>query len=330
MKKFILLGLLFGFLRVNAQEDNNLTEKKLNASGVKMVPVRNGKYKVFTQKTGSGKNKLLLLPGGPGSSFEYFEIFPLHLKDSFEIYFYSPLGCYLSDQPEDTSVQTMKGYVEDLEDVRRALGIDHFYLLGHSWGGRLALAYAAKYQTHLKGLIFSNSTGLGRGFSNFQQYQQQLYADIVEDLPSFSQYAGAIRKGNLTEQSNPKLMDSIMKKAQPIFIKTHFLRLDTIPEPLIRSRLHSREKEMGPLVRDTQNEDVLSLMNAITLPVLFLGAKYDYVPPEYEKARLLMKNATDVTIIITPNGSHRPMWDDADNYFFALRTFVNKINNDYR
>ncbi len=70
---------MFAFFVVNAQNDDSLALKKLNAIGVKMVWVRDGKYKVFTQKINSGKNKLLLLPGGPGSSFEYFEIFPTYL-----------------------------------------------------------------------------------------------------------------------------------------------------------------------------------------------------------------------------------------------------------
>ena len=324
MKKFFLIALMLAVGAVNAQENDSLRPLRMNAVGVKIVSVRDAKYKVFTQKTSSGKHKLLLLPGGPGSSFEYFEIFPAQLKDSFEIYFYSPLGSYLSDQPGDSSFQTMKGFVEDVEEARKALGLDQFFLLGHSWGGRLALAYAAKYQTHLKGLILSNSSGLGRGLSNFEEHQRQLYADIVDTLPTFSQYGEAIRSGELTQQSNPALMEAIMKKAQPIFVKAHFLRLATVPEPLVRSRLHSNEKQMGPLVCDTQNEDVASLLNSITVPVLLLGGKYDYVPNDYEKARVIMKNARDVTIFITPNGSHRSMWDDADNYFAAIRSFVGK------
>ncbi len=223
----------------------------------------------------------------------------------------------------------MKGYVEEVEEVRKALGIENFYLLGHSWGGRLALAYTAKYQRNLKGLILSNSTGLGRGLSNLEEYQRQLYAEIVDTLKEFSQYANAIRQGSLTEQSNPQLMEEIMKKARPVFVKAHFLRLNPVPDALVRSRLHSTDKTMNPLVRDTQNEDVLSLLNTITIPVLFLGGKYDYIPQDYEKSRQLLKNTRDVTIVITPNGSHRSMWDDSDNYFLALKAFVDRINKNF-
>jgi len=302
---------------------------------VRMISVREGKYKVFTKKVGTGNNKLLLVPGGPGSSFEYFEIFTTQLKDDYEIYFYSPLGSYLSDQPQDSTLQTFQGYVEELEEVRQALGLEKFYLLGHSWAGRLTLAYAAKYQKHLKGLIISNATGLGRKIldvngtkiSDYDMYQQQLIADIAETLPEMSHYSDSIRNCIITKNSQPKLMDSIMKIIQPLFVKKHFLRLATPPAAVTNSRIHSiGETKMRWLIQDTQKQDALSVLESITVPTLFIGGQYDYIPPKYVETKYAMKNARKVTIYIAPNGSHRSMWDDTENYFNALRSFIEVTN----
>ena len=330
-KRFTLIFVLAFFL-ATAQRDDSL---RINQPGVKMIPVRQGKYKVFTQKIGSGKNKLLLVPGGPGASFEYFEIFPAMLKEDYEIYFYSPLGSYLSDQPQDSALQTFNGYVEELEEVRQALGLEKFYLLGHSWAGNLSLAYAAKYQQHIKGLIISNSTGLGRKMidvngikiSDYDWYQQQLIADIAETLPGLRHYADSLRNCFITPATQPKLMDSIMKKIQPLFVKKHFLRLPAPPAAITNSRLHSTgESKLHWLVEDTRKKDYLSALGAITVPTLFIGSRYDYIPPKYEEARQAMKMAKDVTIYIIPNGSHRSMWDDSENYFNALKSFIDKTN----
>ena len=127
---------------------------KLQQPGVKMVPVHNGKYKVFTQKIGEGKIKLLLLHGGPANGHEYFENFPEHLnKNGVTVYYFDQLGSYYSDSPLDSTAFTPAAFVEQVEDVRRGLGLESFYLLGHSWGGMLAELYASKYQQHLKGLV---------------------------------------------------------------------------------------------------------------------------------------------------------------------------------
>src|SRR5205085_8442293 len=79
-------------------------------------------------------------------------------KEGIEFYEYDQLGSSYSDQPKDSSLWTTDRFVEEVEQVRKALGLnkDNFILLGHSWGGILALEYALKYQQNLKGLIISN------------------------------------------------------------------------------------------------------------------------------------------------------------------------------
>src|ERR1700747_1868397 len=73
-----------------------------------------------------------------------------------EMYYYDQLGANFSDQPKDPSLWTLERYCEEVEEVRRGLGLDNFVLYGHSWGGILAMEYALKYQQHLRGLVISN------------------------------------------------------------------------------------------------------------------------------------------------------------------------------
>ena len=124
-----------------------------------MVPVVGGKYKVWTKRMGSGPVKVLLLHGGPGFPHVYLEAMESFLPQAgIEMYYYDQLGVGNSDVPDDPSLWTLARYLTEVEEVRQGLGLDHFVLYGHSWGGILAMEYALNYQEHLRGLVISNMT----------------------------------------------------------------------------------------------------------------------------------------------------------------------------
>src|SRR6188474_704242 len=132
------------------------------SGGVKMIPIETSKggFRVWTKRIGNHPTmKVLLLHGGPGATHEYLEAFDSYLPAaSIEYYYYDQLGSYYSDQPDEPELWELPRFVEEVEQVRQALGLnkDNFYLYGQSWGGLLAMEYALKYQQNLKGLVISN------------------------------------------------------------------------------------------------------------------------------------------------------------------------------
>ncbi len=119
---------------------------EVKTGGARLVPVRGGKYRVWVERLGEGPIKVLLLHGGPGMSHLYLRCFQDFLPQAgIEMYYYDQLGCLFSDTPDDQSLWTIDGYRDEVEDVRRALGLENFYLYGHSWGGMLTYEYALKY-----------------------------------------------------------------------------------------------------------------------------------------------------------------------------------------
>jgi proline iminopeptidase len=119
--------------------------------GEKMIDIQTpkGQFKVWTKRVGDNPRiKLLLLHGGPGMTHEYFKCCENYLPAaSVEFIYYDQLGSARSDQPDDDSLWETSRFVEEVEQVRVALGLtkDNFFLLGHSWGGILAIEYALKY-----------------------------------------------------------------------------------------------------------------------------------------------------------------------------------------
>ena len=127
-------------------------EDSIESGGVKMIPIKTpvGEFKVWTKRFGKNPTiKVLLLHGGPAMTHEYMECFETFFqREGFEFYEYDQLGSYYSDQPKDSSLWTIERFVDEVEQVRQAIGADstNFYVLGNSWGGILAMEYALKYQ----------------------------------------------------------------------------------------------------------------------------------------------------------------------------------------
>ncbi len=126
------------------------------SGGVKLIPVdtAKGTFNVWTKRIGNHPTKkVLLLHGGPGMTHEYLEAFDSYFPGAeIEYYHYDQLGSYYSDQPDEPDLWEIDRFVEEVEQVRVARGLDatNFYLYGQSWGGILAMEYALKYQKHLK------------------------------------------------------------------------------------------------------------------------------------------------------------------------------------
>src|SRR5690242_7316201 len=132
------------------------------SGGARMITISTpaGEHRVWVKRTGNNPRlRVLLLHGGPGATHEYLEACDSFLPGAgIEYYYYDQLGSGRSDQPDEPSLWQTERFVDEVEQVRQALGLDasNFVLFGHSWGGVLAIEYALAHQQHLRGLVISN------------------------------------------------------------------------------------------------------------------------------------------------------------------------------
>src|SRR5277367_1606123 len=109
---------------ITVERADGLNPPGIRTAGIRMVPVVNGKYKVWTKCLSRGPVKVLVLHGGPGFSHDYLEALESFLPQAgIEMYYYDQLGCNNSDQPDDPSLWTLDRYTTEVEEVRRALGL---------------------------------------------------------------------------------------------------------------------------------------------------------------------------------------------------------------
>ncbi len=113
--------------------------------------------------TGKGPVTLVVIPGGPGFGFGYLhrELTEL-LGDSYQLLFYDQRGSGHSTGVEDTTRLTMATFVDDLDQVRRAAGLHRLNLLGHSFGGLLAMQYAIAHPGRVASLVLVDSDPASR------------------------------------------------------------------------------------------------------------------------------------------------------------------------
>jgi len=100
---------------------------------------------------------LMIVHGGPGASHDYFLPYLLPLTRHNKVVFIDERGSGRSQKLEERSGYTVENMVEDVEMVRTSLNLGKINLLGHSYGGALAQAYALKYQRNLSHLILAST-----------------------------------------------------------------------------------------------------------------------------------------------------------------------------
>jgi proline iminopeptidase len=120
------------------------------------IEVTGGKVYYQIHNKNAGGTPLIILHGGPGSSFYTMQGLKELSKDR-PVVFYDQLGCGRSDRPSDTSLWKLERFVEELANIRQALKLSTVHLLGHSWGTTLAAAYLLTKQSGVKSVIFSSS-----------------------------------------------------------------------------------------------------------------------------------------------------------------------------
>jgi proline iminopeptidase len=111
---------------------------------------------IYYKTLGKGQ-PLIILHGGPGASHDYLLPYLLPLARKNKLIFIDERGSGRSQKLENSSAYTVENMVEDVEAVRQMLDLGKINLLGHSYGGVLAQAYALKYQENLSHLILCST-----------------------------------------------------------------------------------------------------------------------------------------------------------------------------
>ena len=216
---------------------------------------------------------ILLLHGGPGSTHNYFEVLDPLAKQR-PVISYDQLGCgnsYVDHHPE---LWTLSTWMEELDNVIKSLHLTRFHLLGQSWGGMLALAYALQQPQGLQSLILSSTLSSSQLWGREQHRMLKYMTKEEQDA-----IAKAEETGNW--------QDEMAQKAIARYMKLHCADIkDNDPECLRREKRSGTESYMtawGPNELTPQgtlkNFDVTDKLCEIKVPCLIISGTDDLCTP---------------------------------------------------
>jgi proline iminopeptidase len=297
------------------------------SGGSRLIPIDTpaGKFRVWVKRTGNNPRlKVLLLHGGPGATHEYLEACDSFLPAAgIEYYYYDQLGSGFSDQPDEPSLWEVDRFVEEVEQVRQALGLgpDNFVLYGQSWGGILAIEYALKYQRHLRGLVISNMMA---SVPAYNAYAEQVLMPAM-DQAKLAEIKALEAAG---ETEDPRYMELLIEQHY-VF---HVLRMphEDWPDPVNRGFAHINPaiyvSMQGPSELGISADaslahwDRTADLAAITVPTLVIGAQHDTMDPAFME--MMAGRLPAGSYLHCPAGSHLAMYDDQHAYFSGLISFL--------
>jgi len=300
------------------------------SGGSRMIPVTTpkGTYRVWVKRTGSNPAlRLLLLHGGPGSTHEVLEACDSYLPAAgVEYYYYDQLGSGFSDHPDEPSLWEIGRFVDEVEQVRRALRLDSgsFVLYGHSWGGILAIEYALRYQQHLRGLVISN---------------------MMSSVPAYNAYAEQVLMPEMDQVALAEIKaleadgDIESSRYMELLLEQHYIHhvlrmpVEQWPDPVNRAFAHTNPaiyvSMQGPSELGISADAKLAHWDrsgeiaSIQVPALVIGAGHDTMDPAHMK--MMASRLPAGRYLYCPDGSHLAMYDDQRTYFAGLIEFLQEI-----
>ncbi|MGB8955813.1 MAG: proline iminopeptidase-family hydrolase [Tumebacillaceae bacterium] len=273
--------------------------------------------KVWYQFLGEGNGKpLLVLHGGPGSTgFGLEALEPL--GDERPIVIYDQLGCGYSDKPEDVSLWNLQRFVEELGQVREALGLKEVHLLGHSWGTMLAASYLLTRPTGVKSVTFSSPCLSALLWAKDQ-------AEHLKGFPQDMQDTVARCEAEGTTDSEE------YQEAMTTYYKRHLCRMDTPKRP--------EDRPSGKVVYHTmwgpsefcatgnlKTYDVTAQLHEIEISTLFLCGRHDETKPE--TLRYYQSLVPSAQAHVFEHSAHKAYLEETDEYIRVVREFLQSVSN---
>jgi L-proline amide hydrolase len=278
-------------------------------------------YRSVAAERDSSLAPLLCLHGGPGANWLHVKPYEI-LADERRVVFYDQLGSGNSalTEPHDTSMWTPELFVEEVDVVREALGLDRVHILGHSWGGMLGMQYAARRPEGLVSLIVESSP------ASVPDWMPEV-ARLRSELPPAVE--ATLRKHEQAGTTDdPEYEEAVM-----VFYRRHLCRIDPWPDWLVEC---FEALEANPEVYHSMNGpsefhvigtikdwDISDQLGQIEVPTLVFGGRYDEVTPAITEAAARAIAGSEY--VVMEESSHMAQAEQPEETFALVRGFLSRV-----
>ncbi|CAN5456033.1 proline iminopeptidase-family hydrolase [soil metagenome] len=268
-----------------------------------------------------GKLPILMLHGGPGAPHDYLDNLAGFAATGRPVIFYDQLGCGNSDLPDDPDMWEVATFLEELDVVRGALGLDRVHLLGQSWGGMLGMEYALTQPMGIESLtIASSPASMILWVEEANRLREALPAGINETL--------------LKHETAGTYDDPEYLQAMQAFYDRHVCRV--VPNPdYVQNAFAKLGQQVymtmnGPsefhVIGKLKNWDIRHRLGEITIPSLLTSGRYDELTPM--QAQIVHEGIPGNEWVLFEESSHMPHVEEQDRYYQVLDHFLTGIETD--
>lgn len=276
-------------------------------------------YRLVGDGESPGKSPLLCLHGGPGGGHFYLEPLEALAEGGRRVILYDQLGCGNSDVPEDLSIHTVSLYVDEVDAVRKALGLETVHILGHSWGGMLAMEYALTQPTGLRSLVLSNT---GASMPQWMAEDAALLARLPQTVQATLR---AHEAAGTTDSPEYKL-------AGAEFYRRHAsLRIQPRPECLKRMQGkpgdHVYQYMWGPgewtISGTLRDWDITDRLGEIHVPALVLVGRHDHATPALTQT--IKDRIPESEMVVFESSGHHAHLEETGLYLRTVQDFLHRV-----
>lgn len=303
--------------------DENAASAQIEPKEQGFVEVENGKifYQIFSENAEAGV-PIIVLHGGPGLDQTYLQPQLLKLAKNNKLIFYDQRGSGESLETEiNESTINIKRFVSDLETVRKHLNLEQFVLMGHSWGGLLAMEYATTYPQNLLGLALVNTVPANyKGSSAFAEQLMKSIEPIndkIKPLFSFEEFA----KQNAQELS----------KIYRDLFAVYFYNANEVEK--LTLQFNTRAAQSGFKVREEMSQtyflhpsvNLFPKLENLSTATLIIHGKQDIVP--YWTAAEINTAVKNSTLVLLEECGHFPYIEQEEKFMESVEEFLLKLQH---
>jgi proline-specific peptidase len=286
------------------------------------IPFRG--YKTWYRIVGAGEAQsrlpLICVHGGPGATHDYFGSLEALAATGRRVILYDQLGWGKSDHPSDPRMWTVSLFVEELTELRRALGLEHAHVLGHSWGGMLAMEYALTQPAGLASLVLADTLASAKEWAAEARR-------LIQELPAETQQAIQIHEAAGTTDS------AEYKEAMMVFSRRHVGgHINPQPEWVKEALRKIQTNEVyltmwGPsefhVTGTLKDWDITNHLGEIRVPTLVICGQDDEATPSL--AGTIQRGISGSELVIFERSAHFPHIEEVERFLEVLAGFIIRV-----
>ena len=269
---------------------------------------------LYVKRIGSGE-PIIVVHGGPMLEHGYLLPHLSSLADTYELIFYDQRLSGRSAPQVDSASVRIATFVDDIEEIRLSLALERIHLVGHSWGGLLAMHYALKYQENLQSLVLLNSMSAS---SEIWQEEERLLAQRFTAADSVERQA--IRETDAFANQEPEAIAQLLRLS--FRLQFHDTSMANELQLYVPEDYSDRSMQFGYMMVDLMDFDLHDDLTAVTVPTLIL---YGSAEPATElSGAMLRERMPNSEWVVIENAGHFPFIEQPAAFTDAVRRFLDR------